>query len=148
MNCFVCDRIKLAKDGGNPEFVIKLKTGFVFLINSKFYSGYTIFSCLKHEKEIFDLPIKFRKQFLFEMSCVAEAIYRVFSPKKINYELLGNLHSHLHWHIVPRYKDDLEVNKPIWVDITKAKSMKKGPPSKKDILKLKKEIELIIKRES
>jgi diadenosine tetraphosphate (Ap4A) HIT family hydrolase len=33
---------------------------------------------------------------------------------KLNYELLGNPHPHLHWHIFPRYADDPMPNKPIW----------------------------------
>jgi len=146
MNCFICDRINLAKNGKNPELVIKLKTGFVFLINSKYYPGYTIFSCLKHKNEIFDLPNDFKKQFLLEMSVVAEAVNKVFSPKKINYELLGNLDSHLHWHIIPRYKNDPNITKSVWGDYIKVKSLKKEPPSKQKISELKKEVESILKK--
>ena len=48
------------------------------------------------------------------MSLVAQAVYETFKPEKLNYELLGNKDSHLHWHLHPRYKDDLSPNRPIW----------------------------------
>jgi len=47
-----------------------------------------------------------RSRFLEEMALVAEAVFRAFDPRKLNYELLGNAVPHLHWHLVPRYADD------------------------------------------
>lgn len=146
MSCDICKRLELANIGENPEFVIKLKTGMVFLLNSKFYPGYTIFTSLIHENELFKLPLDFRQQFLMEMSQVAQAVYEIYSPIKINYELLGNSQSHLHWHIIPRYKDDPNISLPVWIDINKTHLMNKKPTSKSDILKLKKAIEVSIQK--
>lgn len=42
-----------------------------------------------------------------EMSIVAEAVSRAFSAEKMNYELLGNGDTHLHWHLFPRKSGDL-----------------------------------------
>ena len=47
-------------------------------------------------------------RFLEEMSVVAEAAARAFGAEKMNYELLGNGDSHLHWHLFPRVSGDLE----------------------------------------
>jgi diadenosine tetraphosphate (Ap4A) HIT family hydrolase len=146
MECEICKRIKLADRGKNPELVIKLKTGYVFLLNKKYYPGYTIFSCIKHKKELFELDLKFRNDFLIEMSVVAEAVFKVFKPKKINYELLGNAQPHLHWHIIPRFDNDLNVLEPVWNDLNKINVMNKENPSKRMIDKLKKEIERLIKK--
>ncbi len=44
----------------------------------------------------------FKMKCLEEMSLVAEAVYKVFKPEKMNYELLGNGDSHVHWHLFPR----------------------------------------------
>ncbi len=35
-------------------------------------------------------------------------------PDHINVELLGNQVPHLHWHLVPRYKNDFRWGAPIW----------------------------------
>ncbi len=32
----------------------------------------------------------------------------------MNYELLGNTNPSLHWHVIPRYKDDPRWGQPIW----------------------------------
>ncbi len=48
------------------------------------------------------------------MAFVAEAVFRAFEPRKLNYELLGNSVTHLHWHLVPRYADDPNPQWPIW----------------------------------
>jgi diadenosine tetraphosphate (Ap4A) HIT family hydrolase len=45
---------------------------------------------------------------------VAQALARVFRPVKMNYELLGNLVPHIHWHLVPRLATDPALRSPIW----------------------------------
>lgn len=47
-------------------------------------------------------------KFLEEMSVVAEAVSKTFKADKINYELLGNGDTHLHWHLFPRKAGDIE----------------------------------------
>lgn len=54
------------------------------------------------------------------MSVVAEAAATAFGAEKMNYELLGNGDTHLHWHLFPRISGDLEGygNKgkgPVWL---------------------------------
>ena len=56
----------------------------------------------------------FRMKFLQEMSLAAEAVYRVYQPEKMNYELLGNGDTHLHWHLFPRVTGDTPQKGPVW----------------------------------
>ena len=51
-----------------------------------------------------------------EVSAVAAALDRAFNPAKINYELLGNMVPHMHWHIVPRFSYDPLWPRPIWCE--------------------------------
>lgn len=113
-NCLVCQRIQSIKEGTNSNFVCELKTSYVVLGDSQFYKGYTLLLSKTHCTELHHLDIQTRFDFLHEMAIVAEAVYTVCQPQKINYELLGNKHPHLHWHIFPRYKDDPNPLKPIW----------------------------------
>jgi len=112
--CFICRTIEDIERGKNPYFVLELDTGYIVLGHHQFYRGYTLFLCKKHVFELHELEKGFRERFLAEMSLVAEAVFRAFRPKKLNYELLGNSQPHLHWHIFPRYQNDSNPRKPVW----------------------------------
>ena len=106
--CFICDRIEMIKNGTNPYFVRELKTGYVVLGDHQHFKGYTLFLAKEHKTELFQLENEQKVDFLEEMSIVAEAVYKAFGAEKMNYELLGNGDTHLHWHLFPRVSGDLE----------------------------------------
>lgn len=106
--CFVCDRIELTKKGENPYFVKELKTGYVVIGDHQHFKGYTLFLCKEHKTELFQLDRQTKIEFMEEMSIVAEAVYKAFGAEKMNYELLGNGDTHLHWHLFPRVHGDIE----------------------------------------
>ena len=54
------------------------------------------------------------------MAHLAAAIETAFRPHKMNYELLGNLVPHLHWHLFPRSADDPDRLRPVWFALEKA----------------------------
>ena len=105
--CLICDRIQMIKEGTNPYFVKELETGYVVLGDNQHFKGYTIFLCKQHAIELHELDTDFKLKFLEEMSLVGEAVSRTFPCEKMNYELLGNGDSHLHWHLFPRVSGDL-----------------------------------------
>ena len=108
MGCLICDRIQMIMKGENPYFVCELETGYVVLGDHQRFKGYTLFLCKQHATELHLLEPSFRKKYLEEMSIVAEAVYNLYKPEKMNYELLGNGDSHIHWHLFPRYIGDLD----------------------------------------
>ncbi len=114
MSCLICERIEMIKNGTNPYFVVELDTGYVVMADHQKYKGYTIFLCKMHITELHLLPYEYRKKHLVEMSIVAEAVYNVFKADKMNHAMLGNLDGHVHWHLIPRVKDDIPDKAPIW----------------------------------
>lgn len=106
--CLICNRIQMIKDGTNPYFVKELETGYVVIGDNQHFKGYTLFLCKEHKTELFQLDRDKKLKFLEEMSLVAEAAHRAFHAEKMNYELLGNGDTHLHWHLFPRTAGDLE----------------------------------------
>ena len=106
--CFVCDRIKMIKDGTNPYFVKELETGYVVIGDHQHFKGYSLFLSKEHKIELFHLDNATKIKFLEEMSVVAEAVSKAFDAEKMNYELLGNGDTHLHWHLFPRTSGDIE----------------------------------------
>ena len=114
MGCLICERIDMIKKGINPYFVKELDTGYVVIGDHQYFKGYTLFLCKKHSTELHFLPKEYRMKYLEEMSLVAEAVYHAFKPEKLNYELLGNGDSHIHWHLFPRTAGDIPVKGPVW----------------------------------
>lgn len=111
--CEICQRIaRFTPD--NPYLVAELDTGYAVLADNQFLPGYTIFVAKRCVAELHLLPPNERISFLHEMAQVAEAVFRAFAPRKLNYELLGNSVSHLHWHLFPRYADDPNPLWPVW----------------------------------
>lgn len=106
--CFICERIEMIKNSTNPYFVKELETGYVVLGDNQHFKGYTIFLCKEHKTELFQLSRADKMKFLEEMSLVAEAVSKAFDAEKMNYELLGNGDTHLHWHLFPRRSGDIE----------------------------------------
>jgi diadenosine tetraphosphate (Ap4A) HIT family hydrolase len=114
-DCFICSTIRASDEGRNPGFVARLPSGYVVLNSQgQYYEGYTIFQSARCVAELHELRPRARSDFLRDMSLVAEAMFRAFRPAKLNYELLGNTVPHLHWHLVPRYKDDPKPKVPVW----------------------------------
>ena len=106
--CFICDRINMIREGINPYLVRKLETGYVVMGDNQHFKGYTLFLCKVHKTELFQLDHSMKMKFLEEMSIVAEAVSKAFHAEKMNYELLGNGDTHLHWHLFPRKEGDIE----------------------------------------
>lgn len=106
--CFICDRINMIREGINPYLVRELETGYVVMGDNLHFKGYTLFLCKEHKTELFQLDHSMKMKFLEEMSIVAEAVSKAFHAEKMNYELLGNGDTHLHWHLFPRKEGDIE----------------------------------------
>lgn len=115
MECLICERIDMIRKGTNPYYVTELNTGYVVIGDHQRFKGYTLFLCKEHVTELHFLPTEFKLQHLKEMSLVAEAVYHVFKPEKLNIEALGNGESHMHWHLFPRMTGDTPKKGPVWL---------------------------------
>jgi diadenosine tetraphosphate (Ap4A) HIT family hydrolase len=111
--CGICRRIERFTPD-DPHVIAELDTGYAVLGDNQIYPGYTLFVAKRCVAELHLLPPDERTRFLHEMAQVAEAVFRAFAPRKLNYELLGNSEAHLHWHLFPRYADDPNPLWPVW----------------------------------
>jgi diadenosine tetraphosphate (Ap4A) HIT family hydrolase len=94
--------------------VTELEHSFVVLNRDQYFPGYTLLFTKQHVTELFHLDLAVRGGLMEEVSRVAEALFTLFRPDKINYELLGNMVPHIHWHLVPRHSDEPLWPRPIW----------------------------------
>ncbi len=136
-DCFICERIDWIKEGTNPYFVAELETGYVVIGDHQYFKGYTLFLCKQHKTELHFLEEEFKIKYLYEMSKVAEAVYAAFLPDKINYELLGNGDSHIHWHIFPRRQNDTPQKGPVWWVDKNIMFSEKVKPAEEELTEMK-----------
>ncbi len=86
----------------------------VILNRDQFFPGYCFVFSKDHVTELFHLEQPLRASIMEEVTSVAKALFTAFQPTKINYELLGNMVPHMHWHVVPRFTTDSLWPRPIW----------------------------------
>lgn len=143
--CLICDRISMIKNNVNPYFVKELETGYIVIGDNQHFKGYTIFLAKEHKTELWQLEEETKIKFLKEMSLVAEAVSKAFGAEKMNYELLGNGDTHLHWHLFPRKSGDLgsygnRGKGPVWWLPMKEMYSDKNRPSEIELAEMKQKL--------
>lgn len=96
--------------------IAELEHSYVVLNRDQFFPGYTLLFTKQHVTELFHLDHVVRAGLMEEVSTVAKTLQTLFQPDKINYELLGNMVPHIHWHLVPRRANDPLWPRPIWAE--------------------------------
>jgi diadenosine tetraphosphate (Ap4A) HIT family hydrolase len=78
------------------------------------FPGYCRVVWNRHVSEMSDLPAPERRHLMSVVFAAEVAVRQVASPDKINLASLGNVVAHLHWHVIPRWRDDSHFPAPIW----------------------------------
>jgi diadenosine tetraphosphate (Ap4A) HIT family hydrolase len=78
------------------------------------YPGYCRVILKRHATEMTDLDGAERAGLMAVVYAVEEAIRATMRPDKMNIASLGNMTPHVHWHVVPRFRDDRHFPTPIW----------------------------------
>jgi diadenosine tetraphosphate (Ap4A) HIT family hydrolase len=86
----------------------------VILVDDAFYGGFCRVILQRHVPEMTDLLPTERAQVMRAVYAVEQALRELLRPDKINLASLGNQVPHLHWHVIPRFKDDAHFPDPIW----------------------------------
>jgi diadenosine tetraphosphate (Ap4A) HIT family hydrolase len=108
--CIMCRRWQ-----DEPELrIIELEHCFVQLNRDQYFPGYSFVITREHVTELFHLDQQVRQSIVEEVNRVAAALFQVYQPTKMNYELLGNMVPHMHWHLVPRFSSEPLWPRPIW----------------------------------
>lgn len=81
----------------------------------------------RHVGEMSDLAPGEARHLLDVVLAAERAVRRSMEPDKINLASLGNVVPHLHWHVVPRWKDDSHFPAPIWAAARRAGARRAAP---------------------
>jgi diadenosine tetraphosphate (Ap4A) HIT family hydrolase len=102
-NCVLC------KDELRPEEGQLIWRGDdcrVILVNDHDLPGFCRVIWNRHVAEMTDLTYGEREHLMSLVFAVEDAIRHVMRPDKVNIAALGNMVPHIHWHVIPRFKDD------------------------------------------
>ena len=68
----------------------------------------------RHVAEMSDLDAGDARRMMDAVLATERGLRKALRPDKINLASLGNMVPHLHWHVVPRWRDDSHFPAPIW----------------------------------
>ena len=86
----------------------------VVLVDEADYPGYARVIWNDHVREMSELEAEDQQRLMKTVFAVESAQREVLLPLKINLASLGNMTPHLHWHVIPRFVDDLHYPRPVW----------------------------------
>jgi diadenosine tetraphosphate (Ap4A) HIT family hydrolase len=86
----------------------------VILVDDADYPGFCRVVWQEHVAEMSDLPAADQRHLLNVVLATETALRQLMRPDKINLASLGNVVPHLHWHVIPRFRDDRHFPQPIW----------------------------------
>ena len=119
MKCPLCESV--SRGPLDPSFLADLPETLAILSDNQGPRGWCILVLKSHAEHLAELDPDRQLRIFRDVAAVASAIRAVFptsgkggGPPRINYECLGNLVPHIHWHIIPRHADDPDPTKPVW----------------------------------
>ena len=107
------------KDRRLTEIMIEicpLQVSTLYLFREQTHRGRCVVALNAHQTELFGLDDETLCAFSRDTARAAAAVQRAFGPDKINYAVYGDLVPHLHYHIVPKYRDGACWGKPFEVN--------------------------------
>ena len=117
--CVLCDRLMLG--AADPHRLAVLRESVVILGDNQGAPGWCTLILREHVDHLAELPFERQSRLFEEVALVAEVIRAEFRsagagghPPRINYECLGNVCPHVHWHVIPRLERDPTPNATVW----------------------------------
>jgi len=106
-SCALC-----ASDAG--RVLVRAARWRIVLVDDADHPAFTRVIWNAHVAEMSDLDETDRRT-LFDLVVRVESVQRkVLSPHKVNLASLGNQVPHLHWHVIPRWRDDRHFPDAVW----------------------------------
>ena len=102
-NCGYCMRGELLDAFG--IYICELSVSTLILFKEQSKPGRCIVAYKDHVSELVDLSDGERSAFFADVAQAARAIHAAFHPDKVNYGAYGDTGCHLHFHLVPKYRD-------------------------------------------
>ena len=105
-NCAYCVEGELLDAFGIK--ICELESSKVYLFKEHSHLLLVIVAHKKHVSELVELSQEELHLYFDEVAKVANVLHKLFQPEKVNYGAYGDTGHHLHFHLVPKYKDGYE----------------------------------------
>ncbi len=105
-NCGYCMGGEVLAKFGIP--VCDLQVSSLILFKEQSHPGRVIVAYKEHVSELVDLSDGQRELFFADVARAARALHKAFHPDKVNYGAYGDGGCHLHFHLVPKYRNEFE----------------------------------------
>ena len=102
-NCALCKDELKPKEG---QLIWQGDEARIILVNDPDLPGFCRVVWNRHVAEMTDLTYGEREHLMTLVFAVEGAMRHVMHPDKVNIAALGNMVPHIHWHVIPRFKDD------------------------------------------
>ena len=113
--CDLCQLLDgFAKKQGCEALLWRSERLSVVAVDDPAYPGFCRVIWNKHVKEMTDLTPGERNYVMEVVWQVELAVREVMAPEKVNVASFGNMTPHVHWHVIPRYRDDAHFPSPSW----------------------------------
>ena len=99
------------------------------------FPGFCRIILQRHVKEMTDLAPQDRARLMNAVFAVEAALRELMQPDKINLASLGNAVPHLHWHVIPRYRDDSRFPGPIWAQALRPDARARPAPEREQLVR-------------
>lgn len=111
MQCILCE-------AENETVLFRNDIYRIILVKDDYYPGYVQIIANQHKKELTDFSVISANAMFLAVYRVEKLLRELFNPDKINIASFGNMVPHLHWHIIPRFKNDRHFPNPVWGSVT------------------------------
>ena len=105
-NCGYCQGGELLAKFGIK--ICDLEVSQLILFKEQSHPGRVIVAYKDHVSEIVNISEEERNKFFADVDRAAKALHKAFNPVKVNYGAYGDTGCHLHFHLVPKYRDEFE----------------------------------------
>ena len=116
--CVLCEKVKIALSGDSKFLIKEFKNSILIVGEHQYFPGYCQLILKQHVADLTDLEESTQAEFFNELMLSARAVRKAFNPARLNYSSLGNVVPHIHFHLFPRYQDELEGKSKLdpWAD--------------------------------
>lgn len=124
-DCPACQRLNRANSAADPFWLADLRESIVILHKHQRYPGWCTLWLRDHHEHLAILPRARQEALQLDVLDVAAAMHAALDspvhaglpagPIRINYECLGNVVAHVHWHLIPRRAADPDPRATVWV---------------------------------